>query len=74
MRFGEPSFARKGLAMKHCWKSKAEQYLGNEVNCSRRRRRLEQEEPATCMLEYGHDGPHEFTPDKNITVRFTVRE
>ena len=29
-------------------------------------------EPATCMLEAGHSGPHEWTPDENIAVRFTA--
>lgn len=25
---------------------------------------------ATCMLEHGHEGPHEWTPDENIGVSF----
>jgi hypothetical protein len=25
----------------------------------------------TCMLEHGHEGDHEFTPDSQIGVRFT---
>ncbi len=25
---------------------------------------------ATCMLEDGHHGPHEWTPDEEIGVRF----
>lgn len=25
----------------------------------------------TCMLEAGHDGPHEFTPDSQIGVTFS---
>lgn len=25
---------------------------------------------ATCMLEAGHEGPHEWTPDGEITVEF----
>lgn len=25
---------------------------------------------ATCMLEDGHDGPHEFMPDSDIAVSF----
>lgn len=28
------------------------------------------EQNATCMLLDGHDGPHQFTPDAEITVRF----
>ena len=24
---------------------------------------------ATCMLDAGHDGPHEFTPDDRIVIR-----
>lgn len=24
----------------------------------------------TCMLEAGHEGPHEFTPDDQIVVEF----
>jgi hypothetical protein len=26
---------------------------------------------ATCFLEDGHSGPHEWTPDNDITVSFT---
>jgi hypothetical protein len=25
---------------------------------------------STCMLLDGHDGPHEFTPDDEITIEF----
>lgn len=25
---------------------------------------------STCMLLDGHDGPHEFTPDSDITIGF----
>jgi hypothetical protein len=25
---------------------------------------------STCMLDDGHDGPHEFTPDSEIVVKF----
>lgn len=25
---------------------------------------------STCMLERGHEGPHEFTPDSHIGVTF----
>ena len=25
---------------------------------------------STCLLADGHDGPHEFTPDSEIVVRF----
>lgn len=28
------------------------------------------QEPATCMLPHGHEGPHEFTPDDRIGVTF----
>lgn len=30
--------------------------------------------PATCMLEAGHEGPHEFVPDSEIGVTFIERE
>jgi len=26
--------------------------------------------PATCMLENGHEGPHDFVPDGEIVVDF----
>jgi hypothetical protein len=29
---------------------------------------------ATCLLPDGHDGPHEFTPDKDIEIRFSEPE
>lgn len=28
----------------------------------------------TCLLEDGHDGPHEWTPDSDITVSFAPRK
>ena len=30
-------------------------------------------EPATCMLEAGHGGPHEYTPDGEIEIEFGPR-
>jgi hypothetical protein len=32
----------------------------------------EDEGRSTCLLPDGHDGPHEFTPDTEIVVRFAV--
>jgi len=32
--------------------------------------RDERDVGSTCMLPDGHDGPHEWTPDDEITVRF----
>lgn len=29
---------------------------------------------STCMLEKGHDGPHEFTPDDRIGITFASAE
>lgn len=25
---------------------------------------------SSCLLDYGHEGPHEWTPDSEITVTF----
>ena len=30
--------------------------------------------PSTCMLEAGHNGPHEFTPDGQIVITFAAKE
>ena len=60
-----------GEKIVHCWEGKGEwieerfgfrsqeylEYLADEDRC-------------TCMLPRGHDGPHEWTPDKNIVIRF----
>jgi hypothetical protein len=29
---------------------------------------------ATCLLEHGHEGPHAWTPDKEITISFKAGE
>ena len=57
----------------HCWESNTEwaeaaHGLGSaEYEAAWR-------QPGTCMLEAGHNGPHVFTPDDDIVVRFTSKE
>ena len=53
----------------HCWQDNAEIHnFGSEkwveafLN------------PATCMLEAGHDGPHFFTPDEEIMIAFDISQ
>lgn len=51
--------------MLHCWKGNDEDVeFGSEAWAQAFL------EPATCMLEEGHAGPHEFTPDKAIGIAF----
>ena len=55
----------------HCWKDQREHIEETEEPyspewCASWRG----ERAASCMLEDGHDGPHCFTPDAAIVVRF----
>lgn len=63
------------MAKLHCWKSKLEwlsetygddsdEYLSGLVS---------EDGASTCMLERGHDGPHEWTPDGEILITFAPR-
>jgi hypothetical protein len=68
--------------MIHCWESRRESIMeeiereapGGDWNKSPRANEwlaaFWSDENATCLLEDGHDGPHEWTPDSSITIRF----
>lgn len=54
---------------KHCWMGRlehAEETYGPSSDEALRAF----DEPGTCMLPDGHAGPHEFTPDDQITITF----
>lgn len=56
--------------MNHCWKDKREDVeerlgIGSDEWVD------SVLESGTCMLERGHDGPHEFVPDAEIVITFT---
>jgi hypothetical protein len=42
----------------------------NRVSCWEDGPRDERDVGSTCMLDDRHDGPHVFTPDDEIMVRF----
>ena len=53
----------------HCWKCKSE-----DVELGSKEWVDSMENPGTCMLEKGHIGPHIYTPDHKISVRFSTRK
>ncbi len=55
-----------------CWKDKREAIAEKFGDDSEEYWATFQEDyvSGSCMLEAGHDGPHEFTPDDEIGVRF----
>ena len=56
----------------HCWADEAD-YAANEHGwCSDEHIDVLRRGNGTCMLEAGHDGPHEWTPDADIEI--TVSE
>ena len=63
--------------MTHCWQGKgdwiAETFGENspEYDAFVDERWSEGGCDSTCLLEKGHDGPHEFTPDNQIRVSFS---
>ena len=59
--------------MLHCWKCNqeaAEEEFGHGSDEWAKAF----SEPGTCMLEDGHAGPHQFTPDDRITIAFPPQE
>lgn len=56
--------------MKHCWIGKDEFMEKRYGQYSEEHSKAMWEEGAICMLEDGHKGKHEWTPNKNITIRF----
>lgn len=56
--------------MLHCWKDKTE-WAEEKFGWGSPEH---METDATCFLEDGHSGEHEWTPDSEITIRFTGEE
>lgn len=59
----------------HCWAGKLDTddlEIGSDEWVNRWVRKEEGEDTCTCMLPQGHDGPHEWTPDSEITITFTL--
>lgn len=51
----------------HCWADYMETLpFGSQewIDC------IVEDKNASCLLEHGHEGPHEWTPDKEIVVKF----
>jgi len=57
----------------HCWTDKGE-WVTNEYGMDSDEMMDAWFHPATCMLAHGHDGPHEWTLDEDITVAFKEKE
>jgi hypothetical protein len=56
-----------GGVMVHCWQGKREH---TEFGSQEWHDTFLDDGDGTCMLDDGHDGPHEFTPDSQIIVQF----
>lgn len=56
--------------MTHCWKGLAEWCQETHGEESTAYWDALHGEPMTCILEHGHAGPHEWTPDANIRISF----
>lgn len=54
----------------HCWADGPSIVEWIEANAHRDDFDIEDYVGWTCMLEKGHDGPHEFTPDNQIGISF----
>lgn len=61
------------MARTHCWADKGE-WMESEYGYGSTEHMEASEEGATCLLSEGHDGPHVWTPDSDITVRFAKPE
>jgi len=64
------------MANLHCWISLS--FNGIAINkpddrtwTDAERQVMETEVGATCMLSLNHEGPHEYTPDSEISVTFS---
>lgn len=53
----------------HCWQDEGEYHGFGSVEWAASLHRG----GGTCMLPDGHKGPHEFTPDQEITISFAGR-
>lgn len=55
--------------MPHCWKGNDE-YAAEKFGDWSEQHLEALENPATCMLEHGHDGPCDFVDDSRFGVTF----
>jgi hypothetical protein len=55
--------------MLHCWADKAT-VMADKYGWDSAEWAEAFNENGTCMLEKDHSGPHEFTPDSEVTVSF----
>jgi hypothetical protein len=53
----------------HCW---ADYHASLEWGSEEWVRASVERADATCLLEKGHTGPHEWTPDEGLVVTFAV--
>ncbi len=66
--------------MSHCWMGRTEWieetygYLSEEYIADAADAYDDSYMSSTCMLLDGHEGPHEFTRDDQITIAFAPRE
>ena len=56
--------------MSHCWADYHEQFPFGSHEWAEHYL----DTSATCLLQEGHDGPHEWTPDDQIVVTFPEAE
>jgi hypothetical protein len=54
----------------HCWAGKSDYYEALYGFMSPEHAAVYFEDGSTCLLDDGHDGPHEWTPDNAIGITF----
>jgi hypothetical protein len=59
------------MADVHCWKDQLEHVSETHGFGSDEWAECQLGSGGTCLLEHGHDGPHEFTPDDQFGVSFS---
>ena len=57
------------MARPHCWKDNAEE-AAERFGWGSDEWAEAFNNPASCMLEGGHDGPHDFVSDSKIGIQF----
>lgn len=56
----------------HCWTGAGDDAVIGSAEWVEAR--LRYPDGATCFLERGHAGPHEYTPDTDVLISFPERE
>lgn len=60
--------------MKHCWADWYEELTDQEQVSQEDTQKLLHNYSATCLLELGHAGPHQWTNNEDIAITFKDEE